>query len=215
MIIPFVNTENLNISQIATLMNSQVKATQTIGCNNWPKEYPYTPDVTVTIAHNGNEILLQYHVKEKNTMARVSDDNGPVWTDSCCECFIAFDDLGYYNIETNCIGKALLGYRDQEKNATHGSAEIMQQIRRFSTLGNQTFEERHGENEWTLTIAVPATAFFRHHLTSFSGIKARINVYKCGDDLSEPHFLSLFPIQFNKPNFHLPQYFQEVSFENR
>ena len=40
-----------------------------------------------------------------------------------------------------------------------------------------------------------------------------MNVYKCGDNLSQPHFLSWQPIHTDKPNFHVPQFFGEVEFE--
>ena len=33
------------------------------------------------------------------------------------------------------------------------------------------------------------------------------NVYKCGDMLPHPHFLSFFPIHLPKPDFHRPDFF--------
>lgn len=199
---------------IASFMNNPENGieTLTIGCVNWPEEYPYKPEVTVRIAHNGEELFLQYDVREKYTLAKVTEDNGAVWTDSCCEFFISFDDSGYYNLEMTCIGKALLGFRKTKEDATHGNSAVMNSIRRLSTLGTEPFEEKEGDNLWQLTAAIPASAFFRHDFKSLDGVKATVNAYKCGDNLSVPHFVSLFPIDFPKPNFHLPAFFREVSF---
>lgn len=215
MIIKKLHTGNRSIAEIATLMADKTNAIETheVTKVNWPDTYPYKPDVKVRLAHNGNELFLQYEVNEKYTMAVVTKDNGPVWTDSCCECFISFDNTGYYNLETTCIGKALFAFREKKENAHHAEEAIMQTIRRHSSLGSEPFTEKTGDNQWTLTIGIPATTFFNHSLNSFDGIEARLNIYKCGDNLSVPHFVSLYPIDFPKPNFHLPAFFQAIRFE--
>ncbi len=63
-----------------------------------------------------------------------------------------------------------------------------------------------------MTLAVPASALFRHRLGSWCGVEARMNLYKCGDKLTKPHFLSWKPIDAPAPDFHLPQYFRTVQF---
>lgn len=185
---------------------------QSIACNNWPEEFAYAPDVKFHIAHNGNELFLKFEVIEQYTMAKIATDNGEVWTDSCVEFFIALDDTGYYNFEFSCIGKALLGFRKEKPHATHGTTEIMQTIKRYSTLGSENFEEANGNNVWELTVAIPASSLFRHHLKNWTGVKATANVYKCGDNLSHPHYLSWKPIDTPTPNFHVARCFSEVEF---
>ncbi len=65
---------------------------------------------------------------------------------------------------------------------------------------------------WSLMLKIPATALFRHDFSSWSGMKVRMNLYKCGDNLSKPHFLSWQPIDMPQPNFHVPQFFGEAEF---
>ena len=48
---------------------------------------------------------------------------------------------------------------------------------------------------------------------SGDGLKVKGNVYKCGDMLPHPHFLSFFPIDLPKPDFHRPDFFGSVEFE--
>lgn len=73
--------------------------------------HPYKPLVQFTIAHNVNKLYVKYYVTEKNIRATVTHTNGPVYQDSCVEFFVGFDDTGYYNLEVNCIGSMLMGYR--------------------------------------------------------------------------------------------------------
>ncbi len=185
-----------------------------IGCCNWPEEFPYAPEVSFRMFHTGSWLMLRYEVAEDYTAARVTEDNGEVWTDSCVECFIAPDDSGYYNIEATCIGKILISNR---KSRTEGivpaTSEILEKVVRIPSLGPEPFEERAGDNRWTLTLAVPPQALFRHGLADWSGAKVRMNLYKCGDNLSEPHFLSWRPIRTEQPNFHVPEFFAEAEFE--
>jgi len=184
-----------------------------IGCVNWPESFPERPQAGFRMAHNGNgELFIRFTVLETSTLARITDDNGEVWTDSCVEFFLALDDSGYYNFEFNCIGKALLGFRKKRPKATHATPEIMQSIKRFSTLGNKNFEEKKLNAPWELTVAIPASALFKHEIRDWKGLTASMNVYKCGDHLSQPHYLSWAPIDTPEPDFHVPRCFTEVTF---
>lgn len=184
-----------------------------IGRVNWPADYPYAPDVSFRAAHNGKSLFLKFYVQEACTMARVTEDNGAVWTDSCVEFFVSFDQTGYYNLELSCIGRALLGFRKVKTEYEHASSGVMESILRFPSLGEAPFAERTGDNRWTLAVEVPASAFFRHRLESLDGIEARGNVYKCGDGLSRPHFLSWHPVGTPAPDFHREEYFGAIRFE--
>jgi len=184
-----------------------------IACVNWPGEYPAKPKVSFKMAHNGTHLFLQYFVEEDEVLAKTEEDNGPVWTDSCVEFFISFGNSYYYNAEFSCIGKALLAYRPGRDNAVHANAAIMNSIKRYSSLGTKTFDKKQGDYKWNLLVVIPVSAYWESGLKSFSGVKARANFYKCGDDLTVPHYLSWNPILTEKPNFHVPKYFGEIEFE--
>lgn len=180
---------------------------------NWD-EYPYHPKVSVQIAYNEEELFLQYSVNEQSVKAEVSQSNGKVWTDSCVEFFLSPDGNDeYYNLEINCIGTALLGFRKKGETTVHASYEQIATIRRISSLGNNSFTERKEPTEWQITVAIPWTAFFKHELKSVSGMKMRGNFYKCGDGLGVPHFVSWTKIKTEKPNFHSPEFFGGLEFE--
>lgn len=204
-----------SIAEVSAAMDDPAWALESIPIDkvNWPDQYPAVPKVSLRIAHNGSEIFLKYTVGEQYTMALVDQDDGRVWTDSCVEFFIAFDQTGYYNFEFTCIEKALSHFNVPGEGSLHAPIHVMESIGRLSSLGSEPFAERRGDNRWTLTIVIPVEAFFRHEIASLDGIEARANFYKCGDDLTVPHFLSWNPIEFPKPNFHLPAFFGKIKFQ--
>lgn len=199
--------------QTASLLLDKAEL-NTISCNNWSKDFPYQPQAGFRMAHNGSELFIRFTVREDCTMAKITTDNGEVWTDSCVEFFLALDDSGYYNFEFTCIGKALLGFRKERPNAVHAPAHIMNTIKRYSTLGNDNFDEKQISIPWELTVAIPASALFRHRLESWQALTARANVYKCGDHLSKPHYLSWQPIDTENPDFHVARCFQPIRFSS-
>ncbi|MFI3295503.1 MAG: carbohydrate-binding family 9-like protein [Rikenellaceae bacterium] len=188
-------------------------AVQHIDNNNWAADFPYAPKVDFTIHHDSEKLYLHFDVEEQYTKAEVDCNNGEVWTDSCVEFFISFDDRGYYNFEMTCIGQMLLAFRKTKPEPTYASDEVMASVKRVSTLGSECFAERVGDNKWSMDVEIPRTAFFAHQFETLSGIEATANVYKCGDNLSKPHFLSWNKIDTPTPNFHVPEFFAGVKFE--
>lgn len=183
-----------------------------IACNNWAAEYPYAPKVGFRMFHNGGTLFLRFEVEERYTMGLVAEDNGAVWTDSCVEFFLSLDDGGYYNFETSCNGRLLLAFRKRKPEPTYAPAGVLASVKRTPSLGTACFAEREGDNRWTLTLEIPASALFLHELRSWCGVEARMNLYKCGDNLTRPHFLSWKPIDAAAPDFHLPAFFRTVKF---
>lgn len=203
----------ISADQVTALLDTNKIPFQTIASLNW-NEYPYLPEVSFRIAHNGTSIFLNYHVKEKSIRARYTKDNSMVWTDSCVEFFLLpADKKEYYNIESNCIGTLFFGIGEDGNYREPALPEFSNQIQRWSSLGNQPFEERIGDVEWELSLIIPTSSFFNGDIKNLSGQVMRGNFYKCGDDLVNPHFLSWNPINTKSPNFHLPEFFGTLLFE--
>lgn len=185
-----------------------------ISCVNWPELYPSKPKTAFKIAHNGTHLFLQFFVEENEILAEASEDNGPVWKDSCVEFFISFgDSLHYYNLEMSCIGKVLLGYRKDKADSVHAAPVLLSSVKRYPSLGTEPFGKRQGDFKWNMLVVVPVSVYWQSGLETFSGVKARGNFYKCGDNLTLPHFLSWSPVRTETPNFHMPLYFGDIQFE--
>ncbi len=180
-------------------------ALASINLANW-SEYPYQPRVSLAMGYDEDALYLKFFVQEEHIRAVETEPNGSVWEDSCCEFFCSFDDRGYYNLETNCIGTQLLGWGvkgDRER----ASASLIGTIQKHSTLGNQPIKAQSGKFEYQLTMMVPATSFYAHEVTFKAGESFHANFYKCGDETAQPHFLSWNPISAPKPDFHRPDCF--------
>lgn len=187
---------------------------QELGCINW-ESYPYRPKVAFQMAYGRDELYLRFCVQEQSVRARYTQANEAVWTDSCVEFFLSPDsNEQYYNLETNCIGTQLLGYADGVNPRVHAGADTLSHIRKTSTLGNAPFEEKKQETYWEVCMAIPTECFFAHQLKGpLKGKSMTANFYKCGDELSVPHFVSWAPIHTPEPSFHQPGFFQEIYFD--
>jgi len=183
-----------------------------VDCVNWPGDYPYCPDVRFGIAHDCGNILLHYKVREQSVLAAGGNDKDHMWEDSCMEFFCApGEDDTYINVEANCIGRiySCIGPNRNERTFLPDSAYAG--IKRWASLGNaRIVPERKEETEWELALIIPASTY---GLDGLAGRTLRGNIYKCGDKLSVPHFVSWGAIGTPKPDFHRPDWFVKLKFE--
>jgi len=180
---------------------------------NWAG-YDKRPEVKFNMAYGSSEIYIKYYVTEPFTKAEHTQSNEEVYEDSCVEFFVAPDTDGiYYNFEFNAIGTCLMAKGPDRNNRQLQDPEIINKIRRFSSLGTDPFSEKPGEPSWELTVAIPLEVFIGMDIKNLKGQTFRANLYKCGDKLSHPHYLSWNPIGTKKPDFHQPEYFGKIKFD--
>lgn len=178
---------------------------------NWPDEYAYCPQTRVKVAHTADRLYIRYDVRGSQLRAMASQDQGEVWCDSCVEFFCqAEGDTHYMNYETNCIGRMLASRRrSRTEDVCPLSAEQMARIDRYSTVGNECFEERDGEFEWGICIAIPLDLIMQGRQIEFP-LRLRGNFYKCADKTRTVHFVSWNEIGTAHPDFHCPEYFGAI-----
>ncbi|MCD8303457.1 MAG: hypothetical protein LUC86_01330 [Prevotellaceae bacterium] len=184
-----------------------------IGCQPWASQYPYKPRAQFRLAHSGQSLHLHFRVLEEWVAALAPQDNGRVWEDSCVELFLQPEGEGlYYNIECNCACALLVGAGQGRADRLLAPLELLRTVSRWSSLGRGVLPLRQPEGVWELALSVPASLLFLHPLGDLSGLSMRGNVYKCGDRLPKPHFLTWSPISLAKPDFHCPQFFAPMLF---
>jgi len=201
---------NLKAEELSYLFDRMATPFHRIDTVNW-ETYPYCPEASFRIAHNGKAILLNYRINESDIKAVCNQDNGKVWEDSCVEFFISFLGDSYYNIECNCIGKILIAKGINKEERILLPEASLKQVDRWSSLGDSPLENRSGD--WEISLIIPKEIFYPEITKTFDYVKAKGNFYKCGDCLQTPHFLSWNPILSEMPNFHLPEFFGELRFE--
>jgi hypothetical protein len=210
LVVPYLpGVEKVSIEEISSVMDR--KQRHSISISPWP-EYPYKPEVSFAIAHKDDCIFIKFYIQEKFIRALNRRSNDPVFQDSCVEFFIAFDEGdGYYNLEFNCIGTCLLGFGKGAKPRSLIPEEYIQSIKRQALI--RCWNEGGAmQNTWELTLAIPLKVFIYHSITSLKDRKCRVNFFKCGDELPEPHFLAWQRIESELPNFHLPEFFGTAQF---
>ncbi|MCK5730224.1 MAG: hypothetical protein KAH68_04065 [Draconibacterium sp.] len=212
LIIKQIKTDKkVTLSEADQLLEKQTDL-NAIDIINW-SEFPYRPDLKFRIAHNKNEIWLKYYVTEKNILAKATLTNGDVYKDSTVEFFISIDNKNYYNFEFNCIGTIHLAHGAGRGKRNLINSDIAEKIEIKSSLGNQPFEEKSGNFIWEMMIRIPVECFVFDNITSLHELKATANFYKCGDETSEPHFVTWKPIGTKNPDYHQPEFFREVYFD--
>ena len=220
MLIPKISIPtDLRAKDVPQLFLTLGVAYHEVACVDWPEGYPYCPKMEVALAHAGDRLLVHYRVSERCIRAAAPADGGHVWEDSCCELFLQPVEGGpYYNFECNCGGTLLLAAGEGRYNRQPATKELMQQVDRWSSLapeakgGGTLIALDEGDHSWHMALIIPAVALFQSDVATFDGCHMRGNIYKCGDALSVPHFLSLYPISTPQPDFHRPEFFQELRF---
>lgn len=158
----------------------------------------------VNISAEYFEVNFTVEEPDKCFRAEVREDNGHSWEDSCVEIFLQnpTNPSEYFNFETTCRGFLLAAHGPDRNNRQVLSQETLNKVIRTkqvaSVAGNLIC--------WGMTVQIPASIF---GLSSFEGATLRGNLYKCADKAETPHYLSAFPINTEKPDFHRPEFFQE------
>lgn len=199
--------ENNSIENVSDLLDTFDR--QKLDYVPWP-EFPGKPKVDFTIAHDLSNIFLKYYVEEKHVRAENNIVNSPVHEDSCVEFFVSFDEgANYYNIEFNCIGTGFIAYGATKDNRQLLDTTLVSNLKNKSVIAPANGKAAN----WQLTLAIPLSTFIHTPVKKLKGISCRVNFYKCGDLLPEPHFITWSNIVAEKPNFHLPEYFGRLVFE--
>jgi hypothetical protein len=177
----------------------------------WPA-FSYKPRVSFSIAYAENAILLKYFVQENSIRIQYQMDNSPVHQDSCVEFFIAFDnEEEYYNLEFNCTGTCLFGFGKNKAARQLIREQVISKIRRQGVIESCRDRERNLV-DWELTLVIPLEVFIYHKITHLKDKHCKVNFYKCGDKLPEPHFLAWKSVEAASPDFHLPEFFGIMHF---
>lgn len=205
--IPYIqNPLKADFSNINTILNEEAE-TILISNSNWAKT-DYLPTVNVQLAHNREVLFLKYDVEEYYVRAVNTESNSPVWEDSCVELFVASNNKGYYNFEFNPIGTCFASYGCSKTDRILLSEDEICTITRVGSMGDVYFEEITELTNWSLLVAIPFTLMGLNNIKSGQALRA--NIYKCGNRLTKPHYLSYKKIEIDQPNFHRPDFFEDM-----
>ena len=163
------------------------------------------PAVQAQVAYVNGALQAEFMVEEPMDCfrAEVREDNGSSWEDSCVEIFLRNpkNPAEYFNFEITSRGFVLAargaGRQDRQKLPPESLTKIGRVKQLASVAGNLIC--------WGITVTIPPEIF---GMNSFEGVALEGNLYKCADKAKTPHYLSAFPIDTEKPDFHRPEFFQ-------
>lgn len=176
---------------------------------SWKQNQDKTlPTVVADISINEESFFVNFSVEEPVSCfrAEVLKDNDRSWEDSCVEIFLKnpANPAEYFNFETTSRGFLLAAHGENRNDRLVLPQENLDKIRRTrqiaSVIGDLVC--------WGMAIEIPAEIF---GLQSFNGVELYGNLYKCADKSKVPHYLSAFPVDTEKPDFHRPEFFKKFN----
>ncbi len=171
-----------------------------VGTVNW-KEYPYKPNMEARILYSDYAIHVKLTTDEKGLVAVQREQNSAVCDDSCMEFFFRpnENDPHYINFELNPFGTIYMSVRTSRYDF-YFPAEDKKYFGVVSEVDS---------DEWSVMFSVPFEFIDREvggHTKKMYG-----NFQKCGGE--QKHYLSYYPIETEKPDFHRPEFFGDFELE--
>ena len=180
------------------------------------------PETQCKLLYNKNGIYGLFQVKDQYVRSVSTKFQDGVCGDSCVEFFVEpANGKGYLNFEFNCGGNMLVFQVIDASRAENGFADYhiltekeVEGMEQFTTMPSVVDPEITEPTTWRRGFFIPFSVFEKTtglKAEKMSGQTWRANFYKCADQTSHPHWASWQPL--TETNFHLPECFNEISFE--
>lgn len=182
---------------------------------NWSEVYSYCPETTVRLSRTDEALRVRFDVRSEHLRGQIMQDQGEVWTDSCCEFFCRpVGDTHYQNYELNCIGTMTASRRlSRKEDVSPLSRADLLRITRRTSLPHEAIDKAGRTQPWTAEMTIPFSLILNMSDSEWRAAGCPIptmleaNLYKCGDKTQRPHYVSWSPIATTTPDFHRPEFF--------
>ena len=199
----------------------QWKEVKSVSITNYMGDIPaFRPKVQTKMVYDKNNLYVIFRVEDKHVKSITDRNNGPVYKDSAVEFFFSPDVENprlYFNIETNCGGKALFHHNnpiDRSLNKRLTDEDIAQ-LEIAHSMPAIVDTEITDEVTWTIEYKVPLALLKRYSevTTPAKDVEWRANFYKIAEITSNPHYITWSKIDRPVPNFHVPENFGRIIFK--
>ena len=168
----------------------------------WDKS-GYRPRTLFKMYHDIKGFHLFFKSYETKIRAVNTQLNSRICEDSCMEFFFNPNpekDDRYMNFEMNPNGTFLLGF-GSERNGRIKIDDINIVEMEIKAVVNDEF--------WSLEYIIPINFITKYYgsIDFISGHIMKGNIYKCGDKTDIPHYGCWNMINWEKPDFHRPEFF--------
>ena len=182
-------------------------------------EPAHRPHVEAKLTYDYQAIYVIFRVEDRYVRAVARGYHGHVCRDSCVEFFFTPGvDIGltYFNVEINCGGAMLFHYNPEGGDTVLVDPSDCDRVEIAHSLPEIVEPEIAEPVTWTLEFRLPFDVVEKYCPTATRpapGVTWRANLYKCGNETSHPHWLTWAPVDFPRPNFHVPECFGVIVFE--
>ncbi len=183
-----------------------------------PESSPHRPVTRFKLQYDRRGLYGIFKVKDRFVRCIHTDYQSDVFKDSCVEIFLQPKvGQGYFNFEFNC-GGALLAYHILDPSRSNGkfrdyvvlSGETDSLIKRFHSTPVTVDPEHLKPMDWYLEFFIPFSVM-ENHVGPINREEAwRGNLFKCGDETSQPHWGAWSPV--DELDFHRPANFGHLYF---
>jgi hypothetical protein len=153
-----------------------------------------------------------HHIRAVST-----EPNQPVFKDSTGELFVQpgpAAELGYFNLEINCVGTMLSAHGYSRFGRSYLKPELAKQVLIWHSTPGPTKEESKDDCCWEIEAVIPFVVM--QAVVPFplpaAGTEWRGNMYRCADGSSNPQYSMWNPIELEKPDYHRPEFFGRFLF---
>jgi len=179
----------------------------------------FKPITYVKMLYDDQNIYVIFIVQDRFVRCVTNEINGPVWEDACVEFFFSPDMTApekYFNLEVTGGGTPLLCYNTYPRELIYLDTTDIKEIEIAHSLPELILNEIADSVTWTVEYKVPLTLLEKYAKISrpVPGVIWMVNFYKTASSTSNPHYFSWAKIINPVPDFHLPQFFGELKFEN-
>lgn len=180
-----------------------------------PKHFP---KVQAKLRYDDSSIYVVWRVEDQYVKAVATENQGPVYKDSCVEFFFTPDaevDRGYFNLEMNCGGTMLFHFQTIPRKGLPIAPGDIARIEVAHSLPKRVEAEIQTPTIWTVEYRIPVailSTYFPNARKPAPGVIWRANFYKCADLSSHPHWLSWSRVDSPRIDFHTPKSFGTIEF---
>lgn len=185
-----------------------------IACHNWKKDFPPGPcsrSVAFSMAFSHRYLYVVWHMASDGLLALNSSDLAPVARDHCVEVFLQVPGQDeYWNFEVNALGALNASHRVSRPHPVRLTAGELAAVKRMGTyVGREPFEVPSTERcVWWVSLAIPWALLGLGGGSLPSYLLG--NLYACAGAVENPYYISCFPIDTPRPDFHRPECFGKI-----
>ncbi len=186
-----------------------------------PAGSDHRPVTQARLLYDDQTLYVHFKVQDRFVRSLHTQPGDPVCQDSCVEFFFQPKSApGYFNMEGNCGGTFLCSYIEDCRRTSNGFARFrgiddpwLDRITVYHSMPAVVEPELPGPVEWKLEYGIPLSMIeaYAGPTGRISGQTWQVNLFKCGDKTSHPHWASWSPIG-DELNFHQPARFAPVHF---